>query len=148
MASESFQTKANRFFHEANGGNPITIQQLRDIILRVIPNYDFGEKDEKLIEMFHSVDLDNDKDIEYDEYCRGLFKKSPADVTREELQILFTQCDKDGSGKLNKDELMGLAGKQLKQETLERIVKECDKSGDGLIDTTEFMTFINKEFKN
>lgn len=146
MAEESFQTKANKFFHEANGGNPITIQQLKALILKIIPDYDFGEKDEKLIEMFGSVDLDGDKDIEYGEFCQGLFKKSPGEVTREELKTLFQATDKDGSGKLNKDELMGLAGKQLKEETLTRIVNECDKTGDGVIDINEFMTFINKEF--
>ena len=63
------------------------------------------------------------------------------------LKTAFQMFDKDGSGKIDSDELLQLlAGDEFKdvytQEQLNQAISEVDENGDGEIDFEEFMLMM------
>lgn len=65
------------------------------------------------------------------------------------LKTAFDMFDKDGSGKIDKDELMQLLQGQdmenmVPKDQLLAYVKEVDENGDGEIDFDEFRLMMEK----
>ncbi|XP_059138518.1 calmodulin-like [Physella acuta] len=140
QTTKSFEEKCKVFFDQANGGNPITVGQLARVIRSACPN--FQGTDQEIAEMFFEVDANNDKLVDWNEFSTALFAKDPKEVTRAELQTLFKSIDKDGSGKLDKTEIINLVKEQglsITDEELDDLIKEADVNGDGLIDFEELL---------
>lgn len=59
----------------------------------------------------------------------------------EELSKIFQQCDKNGDGKLSKDEIKELCDQYLLDTELNipKIMEKCDLDGNGYLDYTEFL---------
>lgn len=61
--------------------------------------------------------------------------------TEQELWNLFESIDRDGNGKLDKDELMAAfknAGLSVSESKLQRFMDEVDSNHDGSVDFTEW----------
>lgn len=63
------------------------------------------------------------------------------------LRVAFKMFDKDGSGKIDYNEIGALlSGEEFRdvytKEQLERAIKEVDENGDGEIDFEEFVTMM------
>lgn len=61
--------------------------------------------------------------------------------TEQELWNLFESIDRDGNGKLDKDELMVAfknAGLSVSETKLQRFMDEIDSNHDGSVDFTEW----------
>lgn len=137
---EAFACKCETFFKECNGGKPINIVQLNTTLKKV--NSNFNMSDKELAAIFTEIDTDNSKTISWDEFSSALIKRNPKAVTQAELKSLFQSKDKDGSGKMDKDELKQFcidSGMKWNEESLDRMLKDGDKDGDGMIDFNEFL---------
>ena len=70
----------------------------------------------------------------------------------KEVSKIFNDLDKDGNGKITREELIQEYSKSLNfsQTSLvvDNIIQEIDQDGDGCIDYTEFLISCRKELKN
>lgn len=69
-------------------------------------------------------------------------------MKEEKLLHAFKMLDLDGNGRISKEELREVLGKEMKaednsEEYWERMVNEVDKNGDGEIDYSEFIDMMN-----
>lgn len=99
-------------------------------------------------DIFNSVDLNNSKKIEYTEFISSMLEES-AYCQEEKLMNIFRLLDKDGSGKISKNEIKkALNNENIRDQDLNTFIQKFDLNGDGDIDYTEFvngMSDINKE---
>lgn len=66
------------------------------------------------------------------------------------LEQAFKAFDKDGNGKITKQELTYILqgdNDLVNEEAIEKLVEECDVDNDGEIDIHEFKRSITKRFK-
>ena len=70
----------------------------------------------------------------------------------KEVSKMFNHLDKDGNGKITREELIQEYSKNLNFSqtctTVDKIIKEIDQDGDGCIDYTEFLISCRKELKH
>merc|ERR1712025_303440 len=95
--------------------------------------------DKEFADIFLEIDTDMSKTISWEEFSSALLKKNPKEVTRAELESLFKEKDKDGSGKLNKAEIKQMLDDMGVKGNAEKILNESDKNGDGEVDFNEFL---------
>ncbi|KAK0057404.1 calmodulin-related protein 97A [Biomphalaria pfeifferi] len=139
QTTKNFEEKCRRFFEEANGGNPITVGQLARVIRQACPTFQGTDAD--IAQTFLELDDNNDKLVSWEEFSSALYAKDPREVTRAELEQAFKDIDKDGSGKLDKNEIRLLCQQQgldISEEQLNEVVKEADDNNDGKISFEEF----------
>nr|KAG5694975.1 hypothetical protein BaRGS_024158 [Batillaria attramentaria] len=94
-------------------------------------------------------EVDNDKSgfIELNEYIVLMSERVGAlEYERDMMKSAFTHFDKDGSGKLSRDELQGFLtsnyGEPLTREEFDDVMNDMDLDGDGQIDLEEFCTML------
>ena len=98
--------------------------------------------DEELCELFKSIDVDKNGKIDYTEFLAATIQKKIY-LREERLFEAFCNFDKDGCGKITKEELMSVLNAEPSQETeIENIIKEIDKSGEGSINYKEFVEMM------
>jgi len=72
-----------------------------------------------------------------------LASRRPDQAEKEKLMQVFNALDKEGDGKLSKQELMEgcakLSGENISQEEIDEIMKQIDVDNNGLIDYSEFV---------
>ena len=70
----------------------------------------------------------------------------------KEVSQIFNDLDKDGNGKITRDELIEQYSKCLNfsqtSKVVDKIMQEIDQDGDGCIDYTEFLISCRKELKS
>ena len=65
-------------------------------------------------------------------------KKNAPKGPKKTADEIFKAKDKDGDGKLSKDEFVGNPKKQAARDKLEAAFKKLDKDGDGFLTSEEF----------
>ncbi|CAE7767142.1 CPK2 [Symbiodinium sp. CCMP2456] len=106
-----------------------------------------------LYAMMDRIDTDGSGVIDYTEFMAATLDKRQF-VAEEACWRAFKTFDQDGSGHIDKEELMKLLGgdnqvsdvmqiKYTKQE-VDAIMKEVDLNGDGKIDFDEFLTMMRR----
>ncbi|PVD30080.1 hypothetical protein C0Q70_09341 [Pomacea canaliculata] len=88
------------------------------------------------------LDTDQDRLVSFQEMKTALLKKDPKEIQRAELENTFRKMDKDGSGRLSREEVKQQCiamGIKMSDEGLENLIKKADKNNDGNIDIDEFM---------
>ena len=97
---------------------------------------------DEFLSYFNSIDTDKNGKIEYTEFLASVLKKKTF-LKEERLYEAFSMFDKEGNGKITKDELMSV----LKMEPsgdkyISELINNADKNGDGVIDYKEFLDFM------
>jgi len=101
-----------------------------------------------LAKILDEVDSDGSHRIDYTEFLAATLDKKT--YAREDVcWAAFRVFDRDGNGKITKDELAQVLGNdqikdELGQEMLDKIIGETDKNGDGVIDFEEFMAMMKQ----
>ncbi|KAH9509615.1 hypothetical protein Btru_044011 [Bulinus truncatus] len=133
QSTQKFEEKCKRFFEAANDGKPVTIGQLTRIIRQACPT--FKGDDSEIAQIFLEIDVNNDKLVTWEEFSSALNAKNPKEVTRAELELVFKELDKDGSGRLEKGEIRRLCqqeGLDISEDDLNDLMQEADPNGDGV----------------
>ena len=100
------------------------------------------ENSETLIEMLKAADTDNSGTIDYTEFLAATMDQQIF-LRDDYLRTAFDMFDKDGSGKIDKDELIKILQGDDSKETITKEeatawIAEVDLNGDGEIDFDEF----------
>lgn len=105
-----------------------------------------------LMQMMERIDTDGSGVIDYSEFMAATMDKRKF-VAEDVCWKAFKTFDQDGSGHIDKEELMKLLGinavsdvmqVQYTEEEVDAIMKEVDLNGDGKIDFDEFLTMMRK----
>jgi len=95
--------------------------------------------------LFESIDTDNSGRIDYTEFLAATINQKEY-LRQERLNEAFMMLDKDGSGKITKDEIKkALQLDNVGEEVLEELIKKYDLNGDGVIDYNEFLNMMNDQ---
>jgi len=93
-----------------------------------------GREDKRMKELksaFDAADKDGDGKLDMNEWFEVL-KEIGAEVSRDDVETLFSERDRDRDGSLSFQEFVG-------QETqMEKAFRMMDKDGDGFVTKTEF----------
>lgn len=143
------------------------IRDLKDMFINMDENNDgtlsIGELKEGLKEagvvipgdvedMMEAIDTDGSGVIDYSEFLAATMDKRKY-IQEDVCWRAFKVFDADGSGTIEKDELMKLMGcdaitdvmqAKLTEEEVDTIMKEVDTSGDGVIDFDEFLAMMRR----
>jgi calmodulin len=111
-------------------------EELKAVMLR------FGQKlsDSEIRDMIRSVDIDNNNEIDFDEFLTLMKSRISRDPDYE-LRLAFDMIDADSSGTICMNELRSLMKKcnqMLSDEEINAIMSEFDVDGNGELDFEEF----------
>eukprot|EP00698_Gefionella_okellyi_P003918 TRINITY_DN13636_c0_g1_i1.p1 TRINITY_DN13636_c0_g1~~TRINITY_DN13636_c0_g1_i1.p1 ORF type:complete len:156 (-),score=17.52 TRINITY_DN13636_c0_g1_i1:154-621(-) len=104
--------------------------------------------------VMHSLDLDADGSISFDEYCAFVapYVSSSYSSLDErqlvELRQAFTVYDKDGSGEIDSSELAHVlkqSGQQYSAQQIQAIIASVDTDHSGSLSFNEFVALISKK---
>ncbi|XP_070556024.1 calmodulin-like protein 5 isoform X2 [Ptychodera flava] len=104
--------------------------------------------DEQLDQCMDKVDKNEDDKISYKEFYNAWIAACKEISKREKLMTAFKNMDKDGSGRLSKDEVTAALkeiGAYEDNEQVEQMIKDADADGDGKVNYAEFVDIIEKE---
>ena len=101
------------------------------------------EIDNREIEkIFLSLDTDKNGQIGYTEFLASIINERTY-LNEERLYEAFVNLDKNGSGKISKDEIKTVIMKNNANDNcVEKIIEKVDKNGDGVIDYNEFLDMM------
>ena len=94
---------------------------------------------------FDATDVDNDRQLDFNEFCRMVREREEGEHTNAELQDRFEAIDQDGSGKISMNEYVYFALCECLLRSGQRVVdlfKLWDDDNSGLIDKAEFRRAI------
>ena len=133
---------------DTNKDGTISVDEIRKCFIKLNQEQNLKISNKEIQDIFNSIDVNNSKKIEYTEFISSMLEES-AYCKEEKLIEIFRLLDKDGSGKISKDEIKkALNNERLKEKELNNFIKKFDLDGDGEIDYFEFvngMSDINKE---
>jgi len=114
----------------------LNLVEFGEMLVELTGKHDWSVKDD-IQPMFNGVKGDDDE-VTFDELWTGITGK-PA--TSKQLDELFSQWDKDGSGALSKAELADALKSQanFSDEKVESVLESADTSDDGKISKEEFI---------
>jgi len=130
------------FFRRVSTGT-IELDEIRQVMRKLGQN----PTEEELTEMISSVDDNNDKEIDFEEFL--ILMKSRCEVDpqdpEKELRDAFAVFDSDGSGSIDRKELKRLMkklGQALTEAEVDAMMDEVDSNGDGEISYDEFKSMM------
>ena len=87
-------------------------------------------------QIFEQCDFDQNGFIEFSEFVTAVQSKE-LEYTRHNLRKAFLALDKNGDGKISKDEVKEVLN-ELDEDCINQVFKQLDKDGSGEIDDEEF----------
>lgn len=126
---------------DVNGDGSISLDELKTALGQ-------QEGGENLYNMLKAADTDNSGEIDYTEFIAATIDTNVF-MRDDYLKTAFQMFDKDGSGKIDNEEVVALLqGEDLKslvsKEAIQTAMKEIDENGDGEIDFEEFSLMMKK----
>ena len=144
--SEIKNLKKNFYDLDINKDGTISLEELKQSFLninKVRTNNKISLKE--INDIFKSIDLDNSKRIEYTEFISAMMEQNLY-CEEEKLINTFKLLDKDGSGKISKDEIKkALGDKKLRDIEIKNFITKFDLDGNGEIDYYEFVSCMNSD---
>ena len=103
----------------------------------------FGQKpsDSEIIDMINKVDVNGDKEINFNEFVELMKFRVTTNDPDFELKMAFDAIDTDNSGTISVSELRSLMAKvnqHLSDEEIDSIMHEVDADGNRELDFNEF----------
>ena len=133
---------------DKNKDGTLSVDEIRKCFIQLNEEQKLNISTQEIQDIFNSIDLNNSKKIEYTEFITSMLEES-AYCKEEKLMNIFRLLDKDGSGKISKNEIKkALNNEDIRDQDLNIFIHKFDLDGDGEIDYTEFvngMSDINKE---
>ena len=97
---------------------------------------------QEIEKIFLSLDTDKNGQIGYTEFLASIINERTY-LNEERLYEAFVNLDKNGSGKISKDEIKTVIMKNNANDNcVEKIIEKVDKNGDGVIDYNEFLDMM------
>ena len=90
--------------------------------------------------IFTSLDTDRSGSIDYTQFLAASLDEKIY-LTENRLYEAFLAIDKDGSGKIGKNEIKNILNSE-NDEKIDELIKKIDKNGDGEIDYNEFLDMM------
>ena len=128
---------------DKNGDGSLSFDEIEEGLRQLkIPN------SEELLETLKEADTDKSGSVDYTEFIAATLD-SQIYMKEEYLKAAFNMFDKDGSGKIDNDEVLELLrGDELKilasKDSVAKALKEIDGNGDGEIDYEEFKEMMKR----
>ena len=127
---------------DVNKDGTLTIEEIKKCLLKLKSNKELNN--EEIENLFKGIDTNNSKKIEYTEFISAAFEEKEY-LKEEKLLITFKVFDKDGTGKISKDDIKKILNKEdIEEEDLKQFINKFDLDGDGEIDYYEFLSNMNK----
>ena len=95
--------------------------------------------------MIKEVDVDNNGEIDFEEFCGLMVKKMKESEPEEELVEVFKIFDKDQSGSIDVADLALVfkeLGEKVSEEDLKEMIAEHDLTGNKSLDFNEFVRMM------
>merc|ERR1711918_223747 len=132
---KEFRKNFNLFDKKRTGSIPIADM---GTVLRSLGQNPTEAELAALVEM---VDKDKSGTIEFDEFVDLMSKTNKTTEQEEEIKNAFLTFDADGSGFIDREELVNVLttmGDPVDEETINGMIAEADLDGDGKINYAEF----------
>ena len=95
--------------------------------------------------LFQALDVDRNGKIDYTEFIAATLQRANY-LRNDRLLEAFLNFDKDKSGKITKEELLGaLKANKTQEKEIEKYIKAVDKNKDGKIDYNEFLDLMQNK---
>jgi calcium-dependent protein kinase len=129
---------------DVNGDGSLSLEELKKGLKD-------RENGDQLLEILRSADTDGSGEINYTEFLAATIDASVF-MREDYLRTAFNMFDKDGSGKIDNEEVVALlsgeeCGAFVSKDAIQQALKEIDANGDGEIDFEEFMEMMRKASK-
>lgn len=101
--------------------------------------------DAEIEQMIKEVDVDNNGEIDFGEFCGLMVKKMKESEPEEELVEVFKIFDKDGNGRIDMYDLATVfkeLGEKVTDEDLREMIDEHDLDGDKSFNFEEFVRMM------
>lgn len=117
----------------------ITLSEFKDAL-----QHNFVIRDEEVLRIFKSMDLNNDEHVYYSDFV-GAMCTNRLILREDEIKLTFRKFDKDATGKISKENLAEVLGRDASSEEIDVILKDMDEDGSGDVDIDEFMHYLARE---
>jgi len=121
----------------------LEIEEIKNALQELSGDFSIKPTTEEVENIVKEIDQDNDNKLNIDEFV--VMYNQIVDAGKE-VREQFEFFDKDGSGKVSKDELkksLKQLNEKLSKSELKRMMKEADLDGDGEIDFEEFKKILS-----
>ena len=111
-------------------------------LANIFKSINIDASDEEIKEIIQKLDLENKKEINYDEFLTIINQKDKDVDEEEEVLKAFKVFDKEGNGLININELKDIMlnfGNNWSEEELNEMFKEADIDMDGYLNYEEFV---------
>ena len=122
---------------DVNKDGTLTLQEFKDGLMK-LTNEDIVSKAE---EFFNELDLNSDGRFDYNDFIINSLDRHLL-FMEDKLFMAFWMMDRDGSGKLSKEEIKQALGLDCDIPTMEKIISQYDLDRDGEIDYLEFLNLM------
>ena len=128
-------------FDSDNNGS-ISLDEFKDGLLKL--NNENKDKID-INKIFNEIDTDKNGEISYTELLASILDQNKL-FQKKKLYDAFIALDKDGTGKINKGDLIKILKEEEKSsDSIIQLINQLDKDKDGGIDFREFLSLM--EFK-
>mmetsp|Transcript_6026 Transcript_6026/g.18162 ORF Transcript_6026/g.18162 Transcript_6026/m.18162 type:complete len:512 (+) Transcript_6026:39-1574(+) len=113
----------------------LTVGEMKAVLRKV--KADISE--EELSRIWAAYDIDENGHLDYSEFLTATTDHNKVNNIAN-IERAFCQLDKDGDGKLTKEEIFGaLKDFNVSESDVHEIIEECDRNGDNTINYAEFV---------
>lgn len=130
---------------DVNKDGTITVEELKNGVRKLRENG--FELNPEIFDFLQALDVDGNGKVEYADFMQSALEQEKF-YNEENLKAAFALIDRDGSGKISKNEMHNILNlSRNMRDFVEKYIKEIDLDGDGEIDYQEFLGMVAKEEK-
>jgi len=149
IAHKDANDDALKLFKEldSDGDGRLTRNELIDGYRKVYPLRLSKEIEDEVDLILAQLDTNNSGSIDFSEYLVAAMRRERV-LSHKKLTAAFNAFDKDGDGRISKDEFTGvMQGVAMDDKAWLEFIRECDDDGDGTVSRKEFFDFMDKVFR-